>query len=223
MKLVLLNHVPIFEQLELEEALLRSGTGEWAIVNTGSPPAIIMGISGKKELLVEDHSSLPLIRRFSGGGCVVVDEETIFITFIGDLEAPTPCKIHQWALKKLKGAFENLPFELRENDYVIGDKKFGGNAQYIAKNRCLHHSSLLWKWDSDKMELLKHPAKKPAYREERTHGAFLTDLKGHFPSKELFMTHLVSSLFLENQTEIPTTLEIAEIMNTPHRKTLTYC
>ena len=49
-------------------------------------------------------------------------------------------------------------------DYCFGDVKFGGNAQAITKQRFLHHTSLLWDYQSERMRLLKHPAKIPDYR-----------------------------------------------------------
>ena len=50
-------------------------------------------------------------------------------------------------------------------DYVLGDVKFGGNAQAITKDRWVHHTSFLWGFNPERMALLKHPAKKPAYRQ----------------------------------------------------------
>ena len=46
-------HYPIYDQLLLEEALLRSDTRNWCIISEGSPPAIVMGISGKKHELID--------------------------------------------------------------------------------------------------------------------------------------------------------------------------
>ncbi|NGX54212.1 MAG: hypothetical protein K1000chlam4_00937, partial [Chlamydiae bacterium] len=42
-----LSGLPIFEQLQLEEALLRADEGNWCLINSGVPPAIVMGISAK--------------------------------------------------------------------------------------------------------------------------------------------------------------------------------
>lgn len=217
MKLVQLSNRPIFEQLRLEEALLRVGTGEWCLINCGSPPAIVMGISGKAEELIAPHNLLPVIRRFSGGGCVVIDEETLFITFIGDMPHPTPSKIHLYAESKLSPLFSHFPFALRENDYVLGDKKFGGNAQYIAKNRFLHHSSLLWTFNPDLMAVLQMPKKTPSYRQGRPHHDFLTTLEPHFPSKEAFFSTLKSSL---SSVETPSIEELEQLLQTPHRQAL---
>lgn len=49
-------------------------------------------------------------------------------------------------------------------DYVFGELKFGGNAQAITKQRWLHHTSFLWTFEPERMSLLKHPVKTPAYR-----------------------------------------------------------
>ena len=76
----------ILEQLRIEEALLRTDTRNWCIVNDGTDDAIVLGISGKVEKLIcalqIQKRPIPLIRRFSGGGTVVVDRDTLFVTFI---------------------------------------------------------------------------------------------------------------------------------------------
>src|SRR5438045_757750 len=83
---VRLERTPILQQLQAEEALLRADNRNWCLLNRGSPPAIVMGISGKAEQLIRpdklQESPIPLIRRYSGGGTVVVDENTWFVTFI---------------------------------------------------------------------------------------------------------------------------------------------
>ena len=46
-KLLRLSRFPIYHQLVLEEALLRSTKDNWMIINDGAfNPAIVMGISG---------------------------------------------------------------------------------------------------------------------------------------------------------------------------------
>jgi hypothetical protein len=50
---------------------------------------------------------------------------------------------------------------------VLGERKFGGNAQAITSRRWLHHTSFLWDYQPASMELLTNPAKQPAYRQAR--------------------------------------------------------
>lgn len=46
-RLLRLRGYPILEQLRLEEALLRSHTGNWFVINDGAAaPAVVLGISG---------------------------------------------------------------------------------------------------------------------------------------------------------------------------------
>src|SRR5262249_25845798 len=152
----------------------------------------VMGISGKMEELVDcakaDENGIPLIKRFSGGGTVVVDENTLFITFICQKQAhPFPAypePIMKWTEQIYVQALKHPHIRLRENDFVLGDRKFGGNAQYIKKDRWLHHTSLLWDYDPDKMSVLLHPKKAPPYRAGRRHEGFLCRLSDHFTDKQ---------------------------------------
>jgi lipoate-protein ligase A len=49
-------------------------------------PTIVLGIGGKAAKLVQlEHvakDGVPLLRRFSGGGTVIVDQDSLFVTFI---------------------------------------------------------------------------------------------------------------------------------------------
>lgn len=52
LRLLRLRNYPIFEQLRVEEALLRTTTDCWCVLNDGTPePAIVMGISGYVRVL----------------------------------------------------------------------------------------------------------------------------------------------------------------------------
>ncbi|KAL3827667.1 hypothetical protein ACHAXA_000540 [Cyclostephanos tholiformis] len=66
---------------------------------------------------------------------------------------------------------------LRENDYVLGDRKIGGNAQCISSGGFLHHTSFLWDWNDENMDYLTLPDKRPSYRGDRTHDEFLVRLR----------------------------------------------
>ncbi len=82
--------VGIKEQLWLEEALLRHDTRNWCLLKDGEPrqarPTIVLGIGGKAARLVDlervVQDKVPLVRRFSGGGTVIVDQDSLFVTFI---------------------------------------------------------------------------------------------------------------------------------------------
>lgn len=221
---------PIWEQLRLEEALVRADEGNWCVLNQGSPKAIVMGISGKAEQLLNlpllEKQPIPVIRRFSGGGTVVVDASTLFVTFIcrHDALPISPCypePIMRWTEGLYAPLLPEGLFRLRENDYVLGEHKFGGNAQYLRKDRWLHHSTLLWDYDVETMNYLLMPEKRPGYRGERSHEGFLCRLKEHLPCPRAFLNGVIQQLkghfsVLEaNQTQID------EILQRPHRQATT--
>jgi lipoate-protein ligase A len=204
-----------------------------------------MGIGGKPEKLLNMEAvrrdEVTVIKRFSGGGTVVLDTNSLWTTLIGrkddfpSVEA-FPRPIMQWsaeaifgpAFKKLNqqliqkhlktggkrtlvvdskscsndnsgrvitlenGHLEIPEFALRENDYILGDRKMGGNAQCIIKDAWLHHTSFLWDFDSDIMNYLTLPDKRPAYRQDRSHDDFLVRLKDVYQG--LQQRHFVASL-----------------------------
>lgn len=227
LNLLLLKNTPIFKQLQIEEALLRLNDENWCIINEGSPLSIIMGISGKPEELVNrekmEQSPIPLIKRYSGGGTVIVDSNTLFVSLIFQKEVyDFPCfpePILRWSEGFYKEALSIPNFALRENDYVIGNLKCGGNAQYIKKDRFVHHTTFLWDFEKRSMEYLLHPKKTPTYRQGRPHTDFLCRLKEHLPSKTHFITSIIES-FSKKYTVVETSLNpLIPLLKQPHRKT----
>jgi lipoate-protein ligase A len=77
----------------------------------------------------------------------------------------------------------------------VGQRKFGGNAQAISKDRWLHHTSFLWDYEPDRMALLKQPSRAPEYRAGRDHSEFIVPLKQVFQGT-VERTDLVDGLAL---------------------------
>lgn len=221
-----LDGLPIFQQLQLEEALLRADDNNWCLINKRSDEAIVLGISSKFEEHVNiaklKAQPVPVIRRFSGGGSVFIDASTHFYTLIGNkhiLDVPcTPQDLLGWTERLYAPAFTTLDFALKENDYAIGLHKFGGNAQYLCKDRWLHHSSLLWNYQAHKMEYLCMPPKMPTYRKQREHAAFLCMLSAHFSCEVYFKQKMLAALAQRHQL-VATPLEKAwPILQREHRR-----
>ncbi|KAK1274775.1 hypothetical protein QJS04_geneDACA000802 [Acorus gramineus] len=136
------------------------------------------GCHGKPSELIEVESVLkdgiPVVKRFSGGGTVIVDSGTIFMSFIcnkGDIPGlqPYPSPIMSWTGQLYGQILSGVgDFCLRENDYAFGSRKVGGNAQSITKDRWIHHTSFLWDYDVKNMEYLKLPSRAPKYRSTST-------------------------------------------------------
>lgn len=226
MNLLHLQGVPILRQLQIEEALLRLDNRNWCIINSHSTPAIVMGISNCKEKLLNmalvKKDNVLIIKRFSGGGTVYIDEETLFVTFLLNFSdfnlSPFPKALLHWSEAIYRPIFSPHPFALRENDYVIGDKKMGGNAEYVRKERGLLHTSFLWNFSLDKMNYLSLPEKRPHYRQDRSHSDFLTPLTSYFSTKESFKESVLShgqTLFSWKPIDLA---EIDSLLSLPHRK-----
>ncbi|MEC7840240.1 MAG: lipoate--protein ligase family protein [Chlamydiota bacterium] len=221
-----LHKTPIWEQLQIEEALLRSDNRNWCVINRGSPPAIVMGISGKPEVLLNaslvEQYQIPVWKRFSGGGTVVIDENTLFVTFICNTEDvgvhERQDKIHSWAESVYREIFPSNQFRQRENDYVLGDRKFGGNAQYLRRGRWLHHTSFLWDFDIDKMQCLLMPPTAPDYRVNRSHDDFLCRLNGVMRSSDELFDRLKGTLASRYTLSESKVENVFKLLDKDHRK-----
>lgn len=189
-----LKETDIEKQLELEQKLLREHTSSFVLINDSPKNAIVMGSSQKPHEVIHlsraKERRIPIIRRFSAGGCVILDQNSVMVSFILNKKDINDNLYPQSIMNWTKGFYESalgLPsFTLTENDYTIGNHKVGGNAQYIRKDRFCHHTSFLWDYDKSHMDLLCHPPKEPTYRDGRHHFDFLTTLKPHL-TKEAFI------------------------------------
>ena len=187
------NSISLFDQLVLEEALLRADSRNWVIVRGGTTPCIVMGISGVLESLVDvsaaKNASVPIARRFTGGGTIVADEDTAFISFICERSAargapPFPRELMAWSAAFYTPVFAALAphapaFALRDHDYAIGERKVGGNAQALSRDRFVHHTSFLWDANVARLGLLRLPSKRPAWRADRPHSDFIGRMRDH--------------------------------------------
>lgn len=92
------------------------------------------------------ENNINVVRRLSGGGAVYHDYGNLNYTIISkskdtsvfNFEAFTQPVIQVLAKLGVKAEFTG------RNDIVIGDKKFCGNAQYMKKNKVLHHGAMLF-------------------------------------------------------------------------------
>ena len=207
LRLIRTARLDILTQLHLEEALFRHTSHDWLLVNDGvATPAVVLGISGKAAALVHEERAramgVPLIRRFTGGGTVVVDENSVMTSVIvgpgvcddvkrfpkdvmrwthgllfggGDVDVEVDVEVDE--KRRRASTVRRRAISLLENDFTIGTRKVGGNAQAISGKRFLQHTSFLWDYREALMGLLKEPVKRPAYRGDRSHGGFVASLR----------------------------------------------
>jgi lipoate-protein ligase A len=231
------------------------------------PPTIVLGVAGKLERLVHVEAAAArgatVLRRFSGGGTVVVDAGTLFAAFVLNQRdvAPAgpplfPRDIMRWSEGVYAPVFARAfgsggggggggrgvgigsaigsagvvsaaaSFSLREHDYCWGDRKVGGNAQSVSRDRWVHHTSFLWDFDERNMQLLQLPERRPEYRRNRAHGDFVAALSqlggdggqgggGGGPSREQFLDALEDRLRKEWDVREATLEEALEVVERP--------
>ncbi|XP_060216671.1 uncharacterized protein LOC132644125 isoform X2 [Lycium barbarum] len=162
-------------------------------------PPLLWAFQGEISISPLYYDKIPVVKRFTGGGTVIVDHRTVFITFICNTDAlpsvqPYPRPIMSWSGQLYSKVFQGVAdFSLRENDYVFGNHKFGGNAQSITKGRWVHHTSFLWDYEMMNMAYLKLPNRVPDYRQERDHLDFICRMKDYI-SRQEFINRTISAL-----------------------------
>ncbi|KAK8466233.1 hypothetical protein PHAVU_008G037200 [Phaseolus vulgaris] len=139
-------------------------------------------------ILQQLHLEERLLRTSSDNWCLINDGTNSPAIVMG------LSGIMSWSGLLYSEVFKGLDdFRLRENDYVFGDRKFGGNAQSITKNRWIHHTSFLWDYEVKNMSYLKLPAKAPQYRLTRSHMDFICRMKEYLPRSE-FIERTIKAL-----------------------------
>lgn len=119
-----LNGISVLKQLRIEELLLRQSNKNFYVFNEGSliETSIVLGMSGKIVELIDtdlvEKDKIPLIRRYTGGGTVVVDNNTLFSTFIMNVRIVAPFLINNTHLYFEGGRCPHPAVPARNNDMV---------------------------------------------------------------------------------------------------------
>ena len=150
---------------------------------------VVVGYSNKiqHEAHVEacQQGGIPILRRISGGGSVLQGPGCLNFSLILRTTDPpflqTISKSNTFIMKSHKLALQPLirtPIEIQGvTDLVLNGQKFSGNAQRRKKSFLLFHGTFLLNFDLDLVEkFLPLPSKQPAYRQNRSHRNFLTNL-----------------------------------------------
>lgn len=178
------------DNLALDEALLleaESGHGgEVLRVWEWLRPAVVLGAGGRMAEEVHEAAcraaGVPILRRSSGGGTVLLDAGCLLYSLVLDSERhPALREIassYRYVLTRVCAAC-HLP-ELQQegtSDLAVRGRKVSGNAQQRKRRFLLHHGTLLYRFDAGRLaDLLPLPARQPFYRQKREHVAFLTNL-----------------------------------------------
>lgn len=151
---------------------------------------IVLGRIGKVEedvnLKAVAANGIKILRRSSGGGTVVQGKGCLNYALILSLEAHPQLrdikKSYEWVLGKVVSALASLGIQVQflpisDIALVSNQKKVSGNAQKRSKSYILHHGTILCSFALEKIEhYLLMPKDKPAYRQDRKHLDFVTNI-----------------------------------------------
>ena len=170
----------------------------WLLEDRGSPyralawipegPAVVLGCSSKVERAVDApevlRAGIPVFRRPSGGESMFLSPRMAAVSVVIDpgilrpsrtLFDATGARVVQ-ALARLGVA--GLRVE-GTSDLAIGGRKLLGSAIHKRGTRLFYHAVLNVAEDPAAIQrYLHHPVREPAYRQGRSHDAFVTSLAG---------------------------------------------
>lgn len=178
--------------LALDEALLinadegRSG----AVLRFWDWPrfAVVLGASrrlaGDVRVDACHEDGVPIVRRSSGGGTVVVGPGALNVSVILPGSAGPGLSAvdiaHRYVLERIAQALRasDRPVAIEGlGDLTIAGRKFGGSAQRRLRNWFLVHCTILHEFPLERIgRYLTLPSRQPAYRAGRTHEDFLMNL-----------------------------------------------
>ncbi|GIX64101.1 lipoate-protein ligase 2, putative [Babesia caballi] len=209
-----LDGISLLRQLQFEEFLYRkvAPVAERCVFflvnnhNRTGAKSVVMGLAGKAQHFVKNVEEtkargISIIKRFTGGGTVIVDECSLNTSIIASTQFArnvSPTGICDWSYENIFrncGIF-NDRFGVVEGDFVVkglgpssGESgtttanaaelyhKVAGNSQAFNTKAFVHHSVFLWSMSPLISQVLLHPQKTPDYRNGRDHMSFLRSVR----------------------------------------------
>ena len=180
------------ENLALDEVLLQEVdlNPTYGVLRTWEPAVHFVVVGRSNQIESEVHSvhcrreNVPILRRSSGGGAVVVGPGCLAYALMLPLTSHHRTQgvvgLTQEIMEVIaNGLCNTVPgvTVCGTSDLVIHNCKFSGNSQRWLKNAFLHHGTILYEYELPRIECwLKSPSLEPDYRSKRSHGDFLTNI-----------------------------------------------
>ncbi|WGI36736.1 lipoate--protein ligase [Mesomycoplasma lagogenitalium] len=163
MKIFVSKNYSPFYNLVLEELMIKDDNNKEDIVYLYQHNnAVIIGRNQNAHSEVKfdvlEKENIDLYRRNSGGGAVYHDLGNLNFSFITKKDERSYEKFLEPVMEFLKTLNLNVEFKGR-NDLVVNGSKFSGNAQFIYKDKMVHHGTILFNVDLTKLSKVLNPSK----------------------------------------------------------------
>jgi lipoate-protein ligase A len=170
----------LFQAVELGIAEVR-----WRCWESPAPVVVIGRHGAPAADIFQERCSadrVPVLRRFSGGGAVVLGPGCVNFAVVFSLGSrPEFVDVEQSfaiILDAIASALD-VPGLARADraDLAVAGRKVSGNAQRRGRRALIHHGTLLYDFDPQlAARYLREPGRQPAYRARRPHAEFIGNL-----------------------------------------------
>lgn len=160
------------------------GDGKISVWEAESP-IVVIGRFGNEDRDIQGSAcradGVPVVRRVSGGGAVVLGAGCLSYSIVLPLDARRElldvARSYELVLGTLIRALDVDGLTVEGTDIALEGRKVSGNAQRRGRRALLHHGTLLYDFDASLMErYLRIPSRAPTYRRSRSHADFVTNL-----------------------------------------------
>ena len=177
----------IHEEREILANVDRAGSGpagEHLLIWESAHPAVVLPRNGSVEAWADPGAcasrDIPILRRDSGGGAVVLGPGCLNVGLVLSLDArPLLADVAGSYATLLRALADTLAIPnvtIHSTDLALDNRKFAGHAQRRLRRTLLHHGTILYRLDLGLVDaLLPEPPRCPAWRGLRSHREFLTN------------------------------------------------
>ncbi|MXW35117.1 MAG: lipoate--protein ligase family protein [Acidobacteriia bacterium] len=159
--------------------------GEHLLIWEAAHPAVVLPRNGAADAWAYLEAcaarDIPILRRESGGGAVVLGPGCLNYALILSLDARPALADVAGSYATLLGAVVDalaIPaVTIQSTDLALRNRKFAGHAQRRLRRTLLHHGTILYRFDLGLIDtLLPEPPGCPTWRGSRRHREFLTNV-----------------------------------------------